>query len=166
MKPRSVEQQISALRRTRGIAARFHLWLLGAAALGIVIAIIIWHPVPLMISLFLGIVGFAERRAGPNIVAALSAHDSKPSAPGEVAIHTTCWDTDTHFHATVREHGHPAWEYEFIPQGWQPEEGTYPARVWRCREGKPVLASVEAGIMIPRYAPTPVQERHGVASGG
>jgi hypothetical protein len=153
----SVEQQIAALRPTIGFAAHMQKWFLGSAALGIIAAIIFWHPVPLMIATFLAIVGFSEQQAGPHIVAAIAAYDSDTPTDGTVSIVITCWDTDNHYQATVREPGHPDWEYEFVPQGWQPLTRNYPAKIWRTSSnGQPVLAMVEEGILIPRYDPKPV----------
>ena len=159
MKTLSVEQQIAMLRPTVGFAAHMHKWLLGGAALGVIAAFIFWHPVPLMIAAFLGVVGFSEQRAGPNIVSALAAYDSGTPTSGEVSIAITSWDTGNHYHATVREQGHPDWKYEFIPQGWQPASRGYPAQLWRTgNEQLPVLAVVAEGIMIPRYDPQPVDK--------
>jgi hypothetical protein len=150
----SIEQQIAVLRPTMGFAAHMHKWLLFGAALGVIAAIVFWHPVPLMLSAFLAIVGFSEQRAGPNIVAAISAYDSGTPTLGEATVSITRWDTDNHYHAIVRERDHPDWEYEFVPQGWQPTTRTYPAKIWRAGSTRrPVLAVVEEGIMIPRYDP-------------
>ena len=153
----SVEQQIAVLRPGVGFAVHMHKWLLASAALGIIAAVIFWHPVPLMIAAFLGVVGFAEQRAGPNIASAIAAYDSGTPTNGEISIAISSWDTDNHYHATVRDQGHPDWKFEFIPQGWQPASRAYPAQIWRVgSEGKPILAVVEKGILIPRYDPKQV----------
>ena len=160
----SVERQIAILRTTIGFAAHMHNWLLVGAALGVIVAAILWHPVPLMIAAFLGVVGFSEQRAGPNIVAAIAAYDTGNPTNGEVFIALTSWDTDNHYHATVRELGHPDWKYEFVPQGWQPASRSYPAQIWRGRsEAQPILAVVEEGVLIPRYDPKQVA-RDGLSS--
>jgi len=141
-----------------GFAAHMHKWFLFGAALGVIAAVVFWHPVPLMLSALLAIVGVSEQRAGPNIVAAIFAYDSGTPTLGEATISITCWDTDNHYHAIVHEPDHSDWEYEFVPQGWQPATRTYPARIWRTGSGKrPVLVVVEEGIMIPRYDPKPVE---------
>ena len=107
-----------------------------------------------MIAAFLSVVGFSEQRAGPNIVAAIAAYDSGTPTIGEVSITVTSWDTNNHYRATVCEQGHPDWNFEFIPQGWQPASQSYPAQIWRTGgEEKPIFAIVEAGILIPRYDP-------------
>lgn len=153
----SVEQQIAALRPTMGFAVNLHKWLMFSAALGVIFAIVFWHPVPLMLSVFLAIVGFSEQRAGPNIVAAISAYDSGTPTLGEATVSITCWSDNNHYHAIVREQDYPDWEYEFVPQGWQPATRIYPAKIWRTGSNRqPVLAVVEEGIMIPRYDPKPV----------
>lgn len=59
----SVDRQLDLYRSTTGFAGAVHKWLLAAAVLGIVLAVVLWHPVPLMIAAFVGIVGFAEQRA-------------------------------------------------------------------------------------------------------
>jgi hypothetical protein len=155
-KPNPVDQQINNLRPavTSGLGLSIHNWLL-AAAIGLVIpGIILRHPAPLMIAAFLAVVGLCERRAGPNIVAAVKAYDAGEPTFGEVSITISCWDTDNHYHALVREHNRPEWEYEFIPQGWKPAADTYAARIWRVdNEGPPVLTAVEDGILIPRGDP-------------
>jgi hypothetical protein len=156
MKVPPIEQQVAALRPTLGFAADMHKWLLFGAGLGVIAAVVFWHPVPLMLSAFLAIVGFSEQRAGPNIVAAIYAYDFGMPTLGEATISITCWDLDNRYHAIVREPDHSAWEYEFIPQGWQTVAQTYLAKIWRdVRSGQPVLAAIEQGIMIPRYDPKP-----------
>ncbi|MCP5279042.1 MAG: hypothetical protein H6935_11865 [Thiobacillus sp.] len=153
----SVERQIAVLRPTLGYAAHMHTGFLVAAAVGLIAALVFWHPVPLMLAAFLAVVGFSEQRAGPNIVAAISAYDAGTPTHGEVFVTITCWDTDNHYHATVSEPGHSNWLFEFVPQGWQPASQLYPARIWRCGEsGSPTLVVVEEGILIPRYDPKPV----------
>lgn len=50
------------------------------------------------------------------------------------------------------------WEYEFVPQRWQPVARRYPARIWRSgSKEQPVVALVEDGILIPRYDPKPAE---------
>jgi hypothetical protein len=156
MKTLSIEQQINHLRPsvTSGLALRFHNWLLSSAIVLVILSICFRHPVPLMIAAFLGIVGLCERRAGPNIAAAIKAYDMRAPTLGEVSITISCWDTDNHYQALLREQNQPDWEYEFIPQGWQPFAGTYAAHIWRIDgDGPPALAAVDAGILIPRGNP-------------
>jgi hypothetical protein len=134
-------------------------WFVGGAAALAILSIVLWHPVPLMLAFFLGIVGIAERQAGPNLVTAVLAYDTGNPATGEVTIWITCWDIDNHYHALVHEVGQPEWEYEFIPQGWQPVEGSYTARIWRNGSGQPpVLVTSKDGILIPRGNPKPPKE--------
>ena len=154
MKTLSVEKQIIALKPTTGFAAHMHSYFLAASALSLIAAVVFWHPVPLLIAIFFGIVGFAERKAGPNIVAAIKAYETGTPTDGEVSITITSWDMDNHYHATVREGGHSDWEYEFIPQYWQPATGIYPVKIWRTDgEGMPILVVAKDGIMIPRNTP-------------
>ncbi len=156
MRTLSVEQQINNLRPsvTSGLALNFHNWLLASAIVLVIVSIYFRHPVPLMIAAFLGIVGLCERGAGPNIVAAIKAYDMNAPSSGEVSITISCWDMNNCYHALIREQNQPDWEYEFIPQGWQPTAGTYTVRIWRIsNDAPPALAAVESGILIPRYAP-------------
>jgi len=161
MKSLSIEQQIDVLRPsvTSGIAAHFHHWFLAGAAIAGIAAVVLWHPVPLVIALFLGFVGLAEQKAGPNIVAALNAYDLGTPTPGKVSVTFTDWSDDCHYHVTVHEQGQVDWKYEFVPQGWQPAAQDYAARIWRIDpDGQPVLVTVEDGILIPRYVPTRIEK--------
>jgi hypothetical protein len=89
-------------------------------------------------------------------VAAIVAYDKGTWRSGEVSI-SIAWDMNDHYYAVVREQGHCDWTYEFIPQGWRPSEGTCPARLWRdAATGRPILAAVADGVVIPRDDPKPV----------
>ena len=152
----TIEQQIDLLRPAVriGLARRLHWWLIGiAVSLGLV-SLVLWHPVPLMIGVFLGVVGVAERRAGPNLEAAVRAFDERASSSGQASITISSGDTRDHYHVVLREAGRRDSKFEFIPQGWMPVEGTFPAGIWRAQDdGAPVLATVEGGVLIPRGKP-------------
>ena len=155
----SPKQQIDALRPTLGFAAHLHYVLLGGAALGLIIAIVFWHPVPLMFALFLAIVGLSEHKAGPNIVAAINAYDTHPPTMGTAQISLTEGDSSPHYHVTLIETGYANWAYEFIPQDWQPVACSCPAKIWRNANNQaPELAITEAGVLIPRYEPHTLPE--------
>lgn len=156
MKTLSVDEQVAVLRPSIGFAAHLHHWFLGGAAAGAIVAVVLWHPVPLMIAAFLALVGLGERRAGPNIVAAILAYDTGTPSEGEATITITKGDMDDHYHALVRRQGQAGWTYQFMPQGWRPVAGTYPARVW-CEgtSNRPVLAAVDEGLLLPRGEPKP-----------
>ena len=127
MKPLSIDSQVALLKvaaKTR-VGRNLQHWMQGSAVALALLSALIWNPIPLMLALFLGIVGIAERRAVPNILNALRAYETGVAAPGEISISTICWDTDTHYHALVREPGRPDWTYEFIPQGWQPDTARF-----------------------------------------
>jgi hypothetical protein len=154
MRVLSVEQQIALLSRGRSFAGRMHWWFIAGAAACATAAAVFWHPVPLVVAIFLAVIGFSERRAGPNIVAALAAYESGRPTAGDVDIEITHWDGSDSCRATVREFGQPAWEYQFVPQGWTPVSGTRSASIWRAHAGgPPVMASVAEGLMIPREVP-------------
>ncbi|WP_372680015.1 hypothetical protein [Desulfosarcina sp.] len=160
MKISTVQQQIDNLRPLvkTGLALNFHNWLVACAVLLVILSVFLWNPIPLMMAIFLGVVGMAERSAGPNMAAAIKAYDTIKATSGKVTIGISCWDTDNHYHARVQENGQPDWEYEFIPQGWEPAAGCFAARIWRSDDsGPPVLTIVEGGILIPRYNPSSPQ---------
>ena len=152
----SPAQQIDALRPAvnSGLAATMHYWMIGSAlALGL-LSLVLWHPVPLMIGLFLGIVGLSEQSAGPNIAAAINAYDHLTPTLGEVVISSSEGDSMTHYQARVSQAGEATWEYAFIPQGWTPQDGRCPAHIWRAASGQaPLLCAVDAGVLIPRNTP-------------
>lgn len=106
------------------------------------------------------IVGIAEHQAGPNIVTAITSYDQLVPTPGQATIWITCWDTDNHYHVCLQEAGQPDWEYEFIPQGWQPVEGGCAVHSWRNGAGgtAPVLAATDKDVMIPRDQPKQPQK--------
>lgn len=153
----SIDEQINLLRPgvISGFATRMHLWFIGGAVLGLIAALVLWHPVPLMIAVFLGLVGLSERHCGANIVAAIMAYDFDTPSQGCISISISACDSSDTFHVTVRESEHPDWIYEFIPQGWRPMACFDSlAKIWRAQNGgAPVLAIIEDGIMIPRYPP-------------
>lgn len=160
MKTFTVEQQIDNLRplAKTSLALNFHNWLVASAVLLVILSVILWNPIPLMIAIFLGVVGISERSAGPNIAAAIKADDTIKATSDEVTITISCWDTDNHYHARVQENGQPAWEYEFVPQGWEPAVGCFAARIWRAdTSGPPAITIVEGGILIPGHNPTSPQ---------
>ena len=154
MAPTSVDRQIAQLRPLVGFAPDLQKWLLGTAAAAGLAALLLWHPWPLMIGAFLGLVGLSEGRTGTNIVLAVLAYDSGTATQGEVSISIDSSDAVSRYFVTVREQGHPDWEYTFIPLKWVPVSGTFPARIWRADDSKqPVLTAVEQGILIPRSDP-------------
>lgn len=156
MKILSPEAQLSRLRTAteNRITRKLHHWMIGSAIVLTIVSAILWHPVPLMIAAFLGVVGAAEQHAIPNILNALHAYDSVVPATGSVRVTITRWDSDDHYHAIVRQDGQAEWAYDFIPQGWLPIPGRHPARIWRLEvDAPPVLAAVADGILIPRNKP-------------
>ena len=92
-----VETQIARLRPTAIFAPHMHKWFLAGAALGLLAAIVLWHPWPLMIAFFLCVVGFSEQRAGPNVLAAILAYDCDNPTEGTVSVEITSWsDSEPH----------------------------------------------------------------------
>jgi hypothetical protein len=154
MKTLTVRQQIDLLRPALGFVRHVHKWFWMGAALGVVAAIVFWHPAPLFFSALLALVGFFEQKAGPALAAAIAAYDDGTPSNGQVAVTLVEGDSVNFYHAVVREPNHPDWEFAFFPQGWQPSTRIYHARLWReNRSGQPVLAAVDEGLLIPRDQP-------------
>lgn len=159
MKKFTVDEQLANLKTAARwpIAQKLNHWMIGTGVVLIIVSALIWNPIPLMIGAFLCIVGTAERRAIPNILNALHACESVQPSSGTAAISISCWSDSNHYEVILREVGQRAWQYEFIPQGWTPTEGTHSARIWRLgRCQAPALAAVEQGILVPRYDPKSV----------
>jgi hypothetical protein len=156
MKYLSLEAQLALLKTaTRsGVGRHLYHWLVGIAVILLILSFLLWHPFPLMVAALLGIIGLLEHRAVPNTLNALRAYDSTKPGTGTVRITITHWDSDSHYHAIVREEGQSDWAYDFVPQGWQPDEGTHSAQIWRLDSGgSPALSAVSTGMLIPRHAP-------------
>lgn len=156
LKHLSAEEQITRLRTIAGIGLlrSLHQWLMGSAIALVVLSAILWSPIPLMFAALLGLVGFMERRAAPNRLNALVAYDTLTPSSGWVSIAIAHGDGSAHFHAMVKESGKPDWSFEFVPQGWLPVAGAYPARIWRMDAADaPALVIVDDGILIPRRDP-------------
>lgn len=150
----TIEQQIDLLRPSVriGLARRLHWWLIGLSAVLGLAGLVLWHPAPLMVGVFLGVVGVAERRAGPNLDAAVRAFDDGEPTGGRASITIVSGDVSDRYHVVLSEAGHHEIEFEFIPQGWLPVEGSFPARIWRAQDDDaPVLATIETGVLIPRH---------------
>ena len=118
MKTFTVEQQIDNLRplAKNGLAQTFHNWLVASAALLVILSVFLWNPIPLMIAIFLGVVGIAERSAGPNIAATIKAYDTIKATSGEVTITISCWDTDNHYHARYKRMGNQLGSTNLFPK--------------------------------------------------
>ncbi len=156
MKTRTVDQQLAMLRPGLRFAAHLHHGMMGVALVGMLAALVFWHPVPLLLALFFGLVGISERTAGPNIVAALHAYDAETSMNGVVENSIHRRDGDDTFHARLSQPGNMDWTFQFIPQGWCPTAGIHEARAWRHAEnGRPLLVTTKVGVLIPRYTPEP-----------
>ena len=84
-----------------------------------------------MVALFLGLIGIAERQAGPNLASAVKAYETQVPTDGIVSLSIRRGDDGPTYHAVIMEAEHPKWRFQFIPQGWQPVEGEYPIRIWR-----------------------------------
>lgn len=156
MRKMSVEQQVSMLRRSMQspLGRNLNAFLGALALLLLVLGYAIGSPIPWMFAGFFGLVAVFEREAVPNIVAALRAWDGDPPVAGWVVINVVRGDESDCYHVVVDEPGRAGWRFQFMPQGWTPVAGRFPARIWRpAGQDAPVLAAVDAGVMIPRDRP-------------
>jgi len=156
----SVEQQIANLKPCvkSGIARRFHVYLFAGGILLIILSIVLWHPIPLMLAAFFGLVALGSRESGPLLETAIQAYETVEPVAKEVTILIESDGDSDRYYATVIADKEAAWRYEFIPQGWNPVAGTHAALIWTLPSStSPNLISVPEGIMIPRYKPKLLQ---------
>jgi len=151
-----VEQQIANLKPSvkSGVARQLHVYLVAGAILLVILSIALWHPIPLMLAAFIGLVALGSRESGPLLEAAIQAYETASPVSCEVSISIESnTDSDSYYAIVSRNEG-SVWRYEFIPQGWKPVAGTYAAVVWSLpSDPSPNLSAVNEGIMIPRYKP-------------
>ncbi len=156
MRDLSVEEQIARFRRglANGIIARFHYWLLAIAVLCAIAALLLWHPLPLLFTVFFCVVALSDRGAGRNIAAAVTAYDMGTPTPCEVVIELREWSDVVTCHARIVQGEAGAWTFVFVPQGWRPLAGRYAGKVWsKAKGGAPLIATVDGGVLIPRCDP-------------
>jgi hypothetical protein len=166
MRKMSVEQQIAMLRRSMQSPLGRHLntWLGVLALILMAVGYATGNPILWMFAAFFGLVAVFEREAVPNIVAAMRAWDEGPPKAGWVSITVVRGDGGENYRAVVDEPGRVRWQYQFMPQGWTPVAGHFPARIWRpVAQEAPVMAAVEAGVMIPRNRPEALPSQDGFA---
>lgn len=151
-----VEQQIAKLKPCvkSGVARLLHVYLVVGAVLLVVLSIVLWHPIPLMLAVFMGIVGLCSRESGALLVNAIQAYETANHDSCEVSISIDNNSDSDRYYAIVSRNEGSVWRYEFIPQGWKPLAGTYAGVVWGLPSDlSPKLTSINEGILIPRYKP-------------
>lgn len=150
------EQQIEALRRMgrSGVARRLKQGSL-VLAVGLAIAgVLTGHPVFFMAGAFAGLVAFSARQTTPHILRATQALDGGRRSEGTVQIEVTHWSDSDTYHAVVWADASRAWRFEFIPLGWQPRAGAFPAVLFALPSAEwPALVRVDEGIFHPRSDP-------------
>lgn len=150
------EEQIEALRRmSRGGAARRLKQGSLLLAMGLALAgVLTGHPVYFMVGAFAGVVAYSAWQTNPHILRAVQALDGGRRSEGTVQIEVTRWsDTDT-YHAVVPSDRSRAWRFEFIPLGWLPRAGAFPAVFFAQPSAEwPALVRIEQGIFHPRRDP-------------
>ena len=155
-----VEQQIANLKPSvkSGAARHFHVYLFNGAILLVILSAVLWHPVPLMLAAFFGLVALGSRESGPLLLTAIQAYETAKPVASEVTVSIESDGDSDRYYVTVITDEESAWRYEFIPQGWNPVAGTHAASIWRLPSSTlPNIISVPEGIMIPRYKPKLLQ---------
>jgi hypothetical protein len=156
----TLEQQIERLRPAvvSGLARHLHHGLLVFSALLAFLSIVLWSPIPLMAAAFFALIGFAETQAGPNIEDAIRAYDSSQPTLVEVEIFVDSSGDGLRYVVKVCAGELNFWQYEFVPQGWSPKPGTFPAKIWKHEPSwRPILCIAQGGLLIPRNKPTLTQ---------
>lgn len=156
MRTLTVEQQLAMLRRViRSPIGRHMTAVLGSlAACLALLGYAIGHPIPWIFAAFFGLVAVFERQAVPNISAALKAYDACEPVAGWAVVTVVRGDETDSYRAIVELPGRARWQFQFMPQGWTPAAGRFPARVWMpAGSDAPVMAALDAGVLIPRYCP-------------
>ena len=140
--------------------ARRHVpkWLTWALAVFgvvmLVLAVLNWELVYLLGALLSGIAAYASHQNAPHIYAAVQALDHGVSAERDVTIRAECWSDSESYSVTVVMANLSSWTFDFVPIGWKPKEGTWPATVYTVTEAPwPVLIRFEDGIAYPRAQP-------------
>ena len=120
--------------------------------------IITGHPVFFMIAAFTGVVALSSWQTSPHIKNAVKGATEGQWSRSEILIQITRWSDSNSYHATIQENDYQSWEFEFIPQGWQPAEGVIAAEVcFIPGVAWPVLLLTDTGIIYPRYTPKRIQ---------
>jgi hypothetical protein len=122
-------------------------------------AIITKHPVFIMLSLFSIVVAAGSRRSTQNLKNAAFSIKHGKNMESTAMISIKAPIDDDRFYATI-DCQDKVWKFEFIPQGWKPQEGKVSVTVYYL-EGIdwPTLLVGQEGIMVPRYNPE-IQENN------
>jgi hypothetical protein len=155
-----VEQQIANLKPSvkSGVARHFHAYLFAGAILLVILSAVLWHPMPLMLAVFLGLVALGSRESGSLLQTAIQAYETAKPVASEVTVSIESDGDSDRYYATVVTAEESSWKFEFIPQGWNPAAGTHAALIWCLPSSTiPSLISVPEGIMIPRNKPKLLQ---------
>ena len=149
-------EQIDALRKmvSRGIV---HWIALGSAPLAIALGIagaVAGNPIYLMISVFPAVMALSARQAKPHIYRAARALDVGAKSQGIVQVTADENSDSVTYFATVPVTGSERWNFEFIPLGWHPKDGSYEAALFHIPGvAWPALIRVDEGIIYPRSKP-------------
>ena len=140
-------------------------WVVGVkwGALALTLALVVtgsWvdNPAPWMIALFFAVVTGSAFQSSPHIAAAHRSLDEGYVQDGHIRIDVTGWSDSDAFCATTLGLKPHDWRMTFIPQGWTPRVGTFPARLHHLPGIRwPTLIVTEVGLLFPRQTPEAVR---------
>ena len=124
---------------------------------GVILAImaVVWKIPWLFIpAIFLGIVGFAERKTTTRIRKALEAREKGPGEIVSARIEVTRWSDDDRYWVTLAKQDGSRWKFECMPAEDLPSSGSYEAEMWSDELGVPLVAVISDVLLIPRRDPT------------
>jgi hypothetical protein len=108
------------------------------------------------------VIAYSAHQTGPHIRAASEAIKSGSRSEGTIAIESDRPLDNDRFYATVATEPGCAWRFEFIPVGWRPIAGRFPATVYTVPNlAWPALIEVQGEFIHPRYTPTQVEINEG-----
>lgn len=126
--------------------------------LAVLLALGIYTRLPpyLMIAAFVGVFIYAAYSRTPHIKNAVRALTEGHKKTGQVRLQAI-YDSDA-FTVTLINTSDSNWQYSFVPTGWKPSEGEFPATIYYLPDvAWPVLVETDQGIMVPRETPKSVQ---------
>ncbi len=153
----SVSKQIEDLmmmdRMSQG--SYFQQFFKGAAILLVILLALGFYtmlPPYFMVAAFLGVIIFAVRRSTPHLKNAAKAITEGQKKAGSVKVEKI-YDSSA-CNVMVEDPILGIWHFSFVPTGWEPTEGKFPATIYHLLNvAWPVLVEVEEGIMVPREQP-------------
>lgn len=160
------EQQLDKLLQMADSAApTWTLYVVLLLTLGAAVGAV-WtaHPLAFVACGLLALLAWSISDSAPHLRRAAQAATHGRQRDGWVRVEVTTWTESRTCEAVVAD-GARSWRFEFAPMGWEPREGRFPARLYTMPDVEwPVLARIEAGLLVPRRQPR-VEKTMGRSSG-